>query len=439
MGINFNEIDLSEFEHLISKSNSAIICGNGLSINFDDRLSIQNLGKTLYHAHCTWKEHSSYKVTSNAIFRNGLKANYDSARKIINKISCEDDLRIFFQSALDLATQIVNSTDVLKWLDENRFVSKLVFGISQIDILREILSQAKDKDIFCVNYEYWSIMVYFVLVLDNAPASVFELDKSNIFIKAVIVGSQYEIADNKKDLNAATFISKTVINGVAIYLRFLFAINILIDGIGVNVTEMTRWNELNISNINKFFSLFNYLLTTNYDLLIEKITDRAVKHLHGKYSKIENVVLYQSLSVLLGMNKLDLSTIIVGDYFGGKTFLLTTAQECAGKAPNSVIQYSSTIIKDVIRIKKANTVVLFGLCADNDFHILRDLQVYMGEEINNAHIVFCYYDKSAKQGFADAYEKCISYSNELNNCVENNICVSLMDSKKILNEFFTTQ
>ncbi len=80
MSISYKELALSEFERLISDTNSSIMCGNGFSINFDNRLSMNNLGKSLYRAHCTWKAHSNYKIISNAAFKDGLETNYSGAK-----------------------------------------------------------------------------------------------------------------------------------------------------------------------------------------------------------------------------------------------------------------------------------------------------------------------------------------------------------------------
>lgn len=440
MGIPYKELTLSEFEKLISDTNSSILCGNGLSINFDNRLSMNNLGKSLYNAHCTWKAHSNYKIISNAAFKDGLKTNYSGAKKVINRIKSEEDLENFFKCAILFANQIIEDGNVVKWLNNNGFDSTLVFGVSQIDILHEIISQAKTKSVLCVNYEYWSLVVYFVLALDNAPDDVYVLDKTNIFVDAVLAGGQYAFTKQQLKLSGASIIAETVINGIAIYLRFLFAINILINGSGVNVTEFSNWDKLNIQKIDELFSKFEHLLTTNYDLLIENITGRTVRHLHGEYSKNKNVVFYQSMSVLLGMCKFDLSTVILGEYFGGKTFFMNTAQGCAGKFPNYSVQFYSKILEDIIRKQKTKTFVLFGLCADNDYHIIRDLQVYMGlDKVQNAEIVFCYYDECAKNGFLDVYKKCITYSSELSDFVRNNIKLSLIDSKEILGKYFISR
>lgn len=440
MDISYKELTLSEFEKLISNTNSSILCGNGLSINFDNRLSMNNLGKSLYNAHCTWKAHSDYKIISNATFENGLKTNYSSAKKIIDRINSEEDLENFFERAILFASQIIGDDNVVKWLNDNGFNSTLVFGVSQIDILYEIVAQAKTKSVLCINYEYWSLVVYFVLALNNAPDDVYVLDKTNVFVDAVLAGSQYSFTKQKLELSGSSIIGETIINGVTIYLRFLFAINILIDGRSVNVTEFSNWHSMNISKNDELFSKFDHLLTTNYDLLIENITGRTVKHLHGEYSKDKNVVFYQSMSVSLGMSEFDLSTVILGDYFCGKTFFINIAQPCAGKSPNSSIQFYSKILEDIIRKQKTETFVLFGLCADNDYHIIRDLQVYMGsEKIQNAEIVFCYYDEYAKNGFLDVYGRCITYSDELSDSVRNTIKLSLIDSKEILSKYFISR
>lgn len=437
MDISYKELNLPEFEELISDTNSSILCGNGLSINFDNRLSMNNLGKSLYNAHCTWKAHSNYKIISNADFKDGMKKNYNGAKKIIDRIKSEEDLENFFKCAISFSIQIVEDGNIVKWLNKNGFNSKLVFGVSQTDILHEIISQAKTRSVLSVNYEYWSLVIYFVLALNNAPDDVYVFDKTNIFVNAVLSGGQYSLIKQKLELRGSSIIAETVINGVAIYLRFLFAINILIEGSGVNVTEFLNWRKLNISKINELFSKFDHLLTTNYDLLIENITGRTVRHLHGEYSKNETVVFYQSMSVSFGLNKYDLSTITVGDYFTEKTFFMTTAQGCSGKYPNSPVLFYSKTLEEVIRKQNTETFVIFGLCADNDYHIIRDLQVYMGlEKTQNAEIVFCYYDEYAKNGFLDVYEKCITYSSELSDFVRNNIKLSLVDSKEILGKYF---
>lgn len=438
MSVDYKELALLDFEKLISDTNSSLLCGNGLSINFDNRLSMSSLGKSLYNAHCTWKAYSNYKIISNIAFRGGLRTNYYGAKRIINRIKNEEDLENFFNCANSFVSQIVEDGNVVNWLNDNGFNSKLVFGVSQMDILNEIISQSKKQGVLCVNYEYWSLVVYFVLALSNAPEDVYKFDSTNIFVESVLAGSQYSLTKNQIELSGASIVSDTVINGVAIYLRFLFAINILIDGCGVNVTGFSNWNKLNISKINELLSKFDYLLTTNYDLILENITGRAVRHLHGQFSEKENVVFYQSLSVLAGMNKFDLSTVVVGDYFGGKTYFINTAQRCSGKFPNSSVEFYSEILEDIIRKQKTNTFVLFGLCSDNDYHIIRDLQVYMGlENTKNAEIVFCYFDKYAKDGFLDVYEKCITYSSELSDFVRNKIKLSLIDSKEILGKYFT--
>jgi len=58
----------------------------------------------------------------------------------------------------------------------------------------------------------------------------------------------------------------------------------------------------------------------------------------------------------------------------------TVYYSCSGKFPNSSVQFYSKILEDIIRKQKIKTVVIFGLCADNDYHIIRDLQFYMGSE-----------------------------------------------------------
>jgi hypothetical protein len=434
MSIPYEELTLSDFEKLVSSTNSTILCGNGLSINFDNRLSMDNLGKSLYRAHCTWEKHSIYNVISNAAFEKKLLENYTGAKKIIKRVKNEEDLKGFFNSAILFSSQIIRDGILIKWLNNNGYNSPLVFGVSQIDILSELISEANTKGVFSVNYEYWSLVVYFILAVSKAPDNIYTLDKANYFVDAVLIGGLNNFLNTT---DSASITGETIMNGVTIYLRFLFAINILLDGSSVYTTKLSNWDMWDISKIKDLFSKFDHLLTTNYDRVIENITGRTVRHLHGEYTEDENIVFNQSMSVMLNNSKFDLSTVILGDYFCGKTFLMNTAKKCAGSFPNSLVQYYTETIEDIIRAQKTKTFVLFGLRADNDFHIIRDLQVFMGlEKTQNAQIVYCYYGTDAKNGFLNIYDKCISYGSELNNFVRNNIKVSLIDTKEILAKHF---
>lgn len=424
MGITYNTLGLRDFEGLAKNSNSTFLCGNGLSINFDDRLQMRNLGKSLYHAHCEWKRTAVYKVLSNQTFKDGLKSNYAGAKKIINRIKSESDLLAFFNSGISVVKTLIDNGTLTKWFDGEGYNKRLEFGASVVGTLRTLMNQAQTDGVASANYEYWSLVVYLVLALKKAPETIYKRDEHNMFENAVLEGSQYSY------LTESTFsaiIDETVINGVFIYLRYLFSINILLDGSGLNPTKFSKWNYLDLKTIDAFLGNFKHLATTNYDLIIEKITGRKVLHIHGEYNKSENVVFYQTLLLHDGMDKIDLSTIMIGDYITNKTFAANVSQLSSKNNPNSSLRYYADVFRELIKNHTSNVFIIFGLCIDNDYHIIRFLQTeMMMQQINNAEIVYCFWDEPAKEGFLSAYEKCITYSSDANEFVKNSIKLSLV-------------
>ena len=73
-----------------------------------------------------------------------------------------------------------------------------------------------------------------------------------------------------EEFNRTALLLKVANNGVYTYLRLLFSSNIILNGDSLNVRQLKRWNSYDISKIKEFFLCFNYLMTTNYDLLLEK-------------------------------------------------------------------------------------------------------------------------------------------------------------------------
>jgi hypothetical protein len=222
------------------------------------------------------------------------------------------------------------------------------------------------------------------------------------------------------------------------YLRFLFTANILLDGKSYNVTNLSNWNKYDIENISSFLSNFDSLMTTNYDMLLESITKRKISHLHGYYSKQKKRVLSQSLGIFYNMVRYDLSTAVIGDFFLSKSFLPITSKQAAKQPQNSNIEIYDQILERVIKETQSQIIVIFGLNMDNDFHILRDIQIFFeAGKIKSPHIIYCYFNEDDKNGFINGYDACITYSEELCDFVRNTIKVSIIDSKQLIEKLFS--
>ena len=124
-------------------------------------------------------------------------------------------------------------------------------------------------------------------------------------------------------------------------------------------------------------------MTTNYDLLLEKITSKNIYHLHGSFSRNPKRVLYESLGVIYNAKKYDVFTIPTETNF---------QKVASNNKINTKIDAYDDMMKEAIRIGNTDVVVVFGLGIDNDYHILRSIQIEMVQnKCNNPNIIYSYY------------------------------------------------
>lgn len=433
---NFQDISIEMFQNLITSStNSSLLCGNGLSINFEPQLTLNSLGENLYRTHTHIVKFSDYKVVTPKM-KAVLLPNYKATIKYLERvIHNSKDFLALFSDAVNFAKSICNPV-VIEWITDNKFNAKLVMGFGPLDYVTDLIKQAESSSsVFNVNYEYWTILIYFALVLAHAPTNVYISPEENKLVKAVAIGAEQslEIGSNSQ----SDYICKACENGMFTYLRLLLATNILLVGNGYNVELMSKWNFFQKDTLKPFFALFNHVITTNYDLLIEKLTGNEVSHLHGCYTRQRQTVLGQSLGVFIDAVRYDLSSILIGDYFVAKSFYATTAYVAQKSSLNTKINFYNEVLKQIIEKGKSDTVAIFGLNVNNDYHILRDLHIFLYQSgLPKANIIFCYFSEADRAAFMEAYESCITYSEELNKYVRERISTFTMDSHSILQRFF---
>lgn len=208
-----DKLSYDDFIKLISENKSTLICGNGFSINFDDRYKFWNLMNLLYTTHKYVLTHYEYSIKANENFKNVLCTNFNSAIKEMKHLDTEEKFIAFFDDAVEFVRTIIDNSNVLEWLKESKTDNILMFGLRCTDLLRNISEQYKATPLN-VNYEYWTIVIYFVLAMKNAPADLYVLDTENIFIKAVLAGSPLSIDKPKGEKTAEEY---TVVNGVYIF------------------------------------------------------------------------------------------------------------------------------------------------------------------------------------------------------------------------------
>jgi hypothetical protein len=439
--MSYEYISYNEFLKYVSNTKSAFLCGNGFSINFDERYRLSNLVDRLYEVHCylyNTPSNHTYTIESNKKFKEALKQNYKNTLKVMSHIKSKQNFEQFFEDAINFAYSITKNIDVINWIKANNYNPTLKFELSSLDLVYNIISQSEKYGTMYVNYEYWTILIYFVLVLQNIPSSVYTLNQNNMFVKAVIYGNSNtdKVLDTTKD-GAFQIFSMCVINGVYTYIRFLFTTTILLNGDSFNTFKLKNWNKYDLSVLNEFLSNFNSLITTNYDMILENITQRSVNHLHGSYSKQKRCIFSQSLGVYYNLIRYDLSAPIIGDYLIAKSFL-PPAIKLSNKFPfNFKTELYDKQLERIIASHENNTIVIFGLNIDNDYHIIRSIQFNLSK-LNNPHIIYCYFNDNDKDSFLENYKKCITYSPEINSNV-NNIKISLIDSKEIIRNIYVEQ
>ena len=233
------EINYDSLLEIIKEEKSSFLCGNGFSINFDSNYTLSALAKRLWETHCHIKDRYNYDNNSNGEYGRTFKENIKQVRKILKKVKTEKDFENMFSSAIDFANSLMNSQQALSWLEENNYNNRLEIGLERIDIVSSIVGQAKQKGAMLVNYEYWSVLIYYILALQEAPERVYSLDRSNFFVNIVLIGSTRVLSDNSADC----IIINVACNGMYTYLRFLFTSNILLDGKSYNVMELENWNK----------------------------------------------------------------------------------------------------------------------------------------------------------------------------------------------------
>lgn len=430
---DYTELSYDELVSTVDSHKAAFICGNGLSINFDEGYLAGNLTKRLFETHCHIIDNIDYDVYSDEKYNAALKENLQGTLDVLKKVKSPKDFDGLYSSALRFAKSVVCSEMVLKWLDDNGYDQTLTFGLSSISLLETVVSQADKYGIFNVNYESLTILIYFVMALKQAPKEIYRFDISNLFVQAVLFGNKYRFT-KQKGFSAA--LSDTAISGMFIYYRFLYASNILMNGKSFDVKKLQHWNSVDRQALNAFLRKFDCILTTNYDNILDTITDRGIYHLHGKFSLDKNIVLQQSLGVKYDMTRYDISTILIGDYFLSKSFLPIAANFAVKTGKNTKYDFYAKILEKTIRDKHTEVVVIFGLNIENDYHILRDLQVFLeAGGITTPKIIYCYYTEADRDSFLDMYNKCITYSAELSEFVKNSIGVYVVNSQDVLKHF----
>ncbi|AOH54918.1 hypothetical protein ABE28_011195 [Peribacillus muralis] len=425
-----NEINILQFNEYIDKNKSVFLCGNGFSMNFDTDFG--RIYDKLLSSHKNVIYNSSYGVKANKNFTRKCMENFQSVKKFLRNIS-EDYLYGIFNDALIFAESIIENKKLIEVLWEEKLITKLGFGLSQIDILYQICEVGKNKGITYVNIEHWTILIYFYFAIKKLNLNYYEFPSNNSFITVLKVGNKSPI---KLLPQEQQIYEEVTFNGFTTYYRFLFSIAIFSNGKALDMSMLSNINNLDMESIKNFLNKFDLLLSLNYDKIMENIVGDRVEHFHGEFVKNKTeYVSSQSLGLNYENGYVSFSDILIGDFFIFKAFL-PVVNNFSKNPYNKKVPHFSDIMDTLIKDNSINNIVIFGMNIENDQHVLRNIMLafYFSQQIN-PQIIYCYFTPEEKRDFEEQFEAVITFSPEVNKYVKN-INVSYIKTQEVLKEYF---
>ena len=174
--MNIVEININKFDKLLN-NNTALLCENGFSINFDS--SFGNIFDRLYEGHVYRKKYSQYDIKSGELFKYKIKNNYINVKNYLLHFS-ENRIYRLFNDGLYLARHIIKDIKITKQLREKEYVKNLEFGIDELDIVHNI---SQMNDVRKINIEYWTILICIYHAIKYLNSS-YKFPENNSFVTA---------------------------------------------------------------------------------------------------------------------------------------------------------------------------------------------------------------------------------------------------------------
>lgn len=420
----------------LNKHNSAFLCGNGFSINFDRTFS--NIYDNLFSSHKDVIHNSVYDIKSNnPAFRRKFKDNYKSLSQYLRYIT-ENEFYNIFEDAILFAQTLIDNESLINELRENGVISNLTFGFSEYDVLKQICERYDDGGIQYINIEHWTILIYFYFGIVKLNPASYELPMDNSFTTALSLGNKNRVSFNDGDFRKSQLYEDVIFNGFSTYFRMLFSITIFSNGKAIDMNKLDNLDNLDLSKIQCFLNKFGTLITLNFDNILENVARKKVEKLHGGFVLNKREYVYhQSLGINYKEDYISFSDLLLGDYFTFKTFLPNVNSMSSKKNTlNKQTKNISDRINRIIRDNSISNLFIFGFSIENDYHILRNMMFgFYLSNIRNPHIIYSYFNEEEKMYFKSEFRKLITFSEEVNEYCSR-IKISFVSTKEILTKFF---
>ncbi|RQW19887.1 hypothetical protein EH196_07000 [Bacillus sp. C1-1] len=429
-----SDLSLNDLKLILGNTKNALISGNGLSMNFDN--SFCNIYSDLFKSHKKVIYETKYDVNANKEFKTKLTKNYKSVLQHLRLID-EEYLNKLFQDGVEFSNSIYENEELYKELKKNDYFNELSFGLTQWDILKQICDTGVEYGFRYVNVEHWSILIYFYAAIKRLNLRTYRIPSNNTFIRAIERGDIHKskLLGNDKNNYMVEFV---LLNGFFTYYRMLFSTRIFSDGKAIDIDKQDKKDGISLNSIRNFLNSFDELFTLNFDHIVEQLTKRDVVHIHGEFVINQKEYVYsQSYNLIYNGKSISFSDILIGDYFMAKVYLPEISRLSAIRNPNNkklISPYDK--FKNGLNRSEVETVIIFGMSIENDYHIIRYLMLIFHElKVEKPHIVYSYFNEKEKKEFEERYFMLITFSNEVSQYAKN-IKVSFIKTQEILKEYF---
>lgn len=414
-------------------SGKMLLCGNGLSMNFDS--GFKKIMDRLYEAHQTVLRDGVVKsITTNKKYKTKFEESYKSVISALRRIN-KKDLYNILEEGFIFGQAIVNDKEVVKEMSEKGSVVNLTFGYNQIKMLKSLVQAWKKYGVNGINIEYISILIWGYFAVGEEKIKDYDMEY-NKFIKLIRIGDYRNIQVLGDNDVHARLLENIMFNGMNTYLRIMLSTAIFNNGKAIADGKLDNIENLNIDNIREYINTFDSIVTLNYDSLIENIFQmKNIKHVHGQYKMNYKECNAQLIGLKYNDGFINFSDILIGDYIYNKV------QRAIINGMNAKFYKKNyktwvDILETEIKENNINSITVFGLNPNNDQHIFRNIITGMFfAKISNPKINYCYYNNEDKDDFEAMFKSIITFSKELNEYA-NNIKIEYTDSKNIIKDIF---
>lgn len=414
---------------------SALLVGNGFSINFDSDFA--NIYDRLIEGHKYLLENVVHDYISDS-YKIWGENNYNKILQTLKGFN-QDSFDRMFNDAILFAGFIVNNAKVKEKIKNHKAFSSTSFGFTILTVIESIYKTGKNNGYKSVNIENWTVLVWVHYILfELREEEYYKLYLSgNVFIELLWSSDIINLESTKNDPNSFVTIN-SMFNGFIIYYKDLMAATIFNSGKSIDMEKLGKLNNLNLSKIKEFTDRFDILMTLNYDHILENVTDRKVEHLHGKFEINKEVfVNFQKQSFNNEISTINYSSIQIGDYLFYKTILSTISNLGVAKDKrNKKLIMPTNAIPTLISEKSLNHIVIFGMNAENDFHILRGIMLGFSESNTlSSKVTYCYFTEEERHSFEETWYRVITFGKEYSE-YSRGIELEFVNSKEIINDHF---